>query len=237
MKPLFNPLGNQTYRQGFRHGQKYPMNRSFGSLQGQRHLGTDWIIPIGRNVYAPEDGVISRLYSGQGGNTIVLEGTRYIHRLMHLSEYKVSVNQFVKKGQLIGISGNTGVSTTPHLHWDVWDKYHGPFNHLEFRGFVDPLNFHTIKELPKPPINEEKPMTTQETRDIVESIYWSFGHRKPDTGGVDFWVREKNIEPETSKWMARIMEGLRKEKDEQGIRFLDAKENRWRSEVDVCGGK
>ena len=158
MKTLSNPLGTQSYRQGFGHGQRYPNTPAFGSLRGQRHLGTDWLLPTGGTLYAPEDGVISRLYTGQGGNTIVLEGRRYIHRFMHLSEYRVEVNQKVKKGQVIGITGNTGLSTAPHLHWDVWDKYNGAFNHLEFAGFVDPLSFPMIKELV--PNNEENMNTS-----------------------------------------------------------------------------
>ena len=119
-----------------------------------------------------------------------------------------------------------------------WDK-----NHFTLGGEQAATQYpivNSVKDAPTYvpiPTNNEKPMTTQETKDIVESIYWSFGMRKPDKGGVDYWVNEKKNEPETSKWMARIMEGLRKEKTNQGIRYLDAQENRWRSEDDVCGGK
>lgn len=116
-----------------------------------------------------------------------------------------------------------------------WDQ-----NHFALGGEREATKYAIVNRIHGVPTyirpnNEEKPMTIQETKDIVESLYWSFGLRKPDAQGVDFWVNEKKNEPQTSRWMARIMEGLREEKTNQGIRYFDAKENRWRSEDDVCG--
>ena len=75
-------------------------------------------------------------------------------------------------------------------------------------------------------------------RAIVEAIYWQYGMRQPDKGGVDFWTEEYKREAEKAKWLGRILEGLRNEKVNQkpeGLRYLDAKENRWRTEKDVIG--
>jgi murein DD-endopeptidase MepM/ murein hydrolase activator NlpD len=165
MKTLFHPLAKQSYRLGFTHGQRYPA--SFGSLAGVQHRGVDYILPVGRAVYAPEDGLIERLYTGQGGNTIVLVSRRYQHRLMHLSSYQCKAGQLVKMGDRIGTTGNTGLSTTPHLHWDMWDKYNGAFNALVFRGFVDPHSFNIIKEIPM--------NMTQVKKDVAQAFYDVFG--------------------------------------------------------------
>lgn len=167
MKTLFHPLGNQSYRQGFRHGQRYP--RGFGSLTGQQHRGVDYILREGHTIYAPEDGIIERLYTGQGGMTIVLRGQRYTHRLMHLSRYMIQPQSQVKMGQVIGISGNTGLSTTPHLHWDMWDRYNGELNPAIFAGFVDPHAFNIIKYLPTMSIIEIENQVANEFRDVFGS--------------------------------------------------------------------
>jgi hypothetical protein len=59
--------------------------------------------------------------------------------------------------------------------------------------------------------------------------------RQPDKGGVDFWVEEYKREGEKSKWLGRILEGLRGEKTKQGIGFLDAEKNIWRTKGDIQG--
>ena len=143
---------------------------------------------------------------------------------MHLSRV-VKGNGIVNRGDLIAYSGNTGTSTAPHSHIDIFEGI--PTNINQFSKFIDPLTLnYQIKE---------EDMETKEIRAIVEGIYWSFGMRQPDKGGVDFWVEEYKREGEKSKWLGRILEGLRAEKTKQGIRFLDAKENRWRTKEDIQG--
>ncbi len=108
------------------------------------------------------------------------------------------------------------------------DVYNGlTTNPNNFYGFIDPekLNYQ---------IKEEN-METKELRAIVEGIYWSFAMRQPDKNGVDFWVEEYKREGEKSKWLGRILEGLRGEKTKQGIKFLDAEKNVWRTEGDIKG--
>ena len=84
------------------------------------HNGTDFAIPRGTKVYATGDGIVLRsLYHYAAGNYIVIKNSRrYKTRFLHLSKSYVKKGQRVKMGQLIGLSGNTGRSTGPHLHFE-----------------------------------------------------------------------------------------------------------------------
>lgn len=87
-----------------------------------RHLGNDYATPVGTPVFAPVTGKVTASTSSSTlGNyyEIVEDGNGRIHRLCHLSSRSLGVNARVSEGQQIGLSGNTGISTGPHLHWDV----------------------------------------------------------------------------------------------------------------------
>lgn len=84
------------------------------------HCGEDIACPVGTPVVAMNDGVVEYAKNiGRGGNCIQikhLDGGK--SRFMHLTSYKVSAGQAVKRGQVIAISGNTG-GVAAHLHWDI----------------------------------------------------------------------------------------------------------------------
>jgi hypothetical protein len=152
---------------------------------------------------------------------------------MHLNSFAPGSNGLVNKGDIIGYTGNTGVSTVAHLHMDVYNGL--TTNPNNFYKFIDPEKLtYKVEEKPinKPNNND---METKEIRAIVEGIYWSFAMRQPDKQGVDFWVEEYKREGEKSKWLNRILEGLRGEKTKQGIKFLDAEKNVWRTEGEIKG--
>jgi hypothetical protein len=209
-----------NYKLGFGFGQKYPAG--FGNLTGQKHIGQDYLLPSGKPVYAIASGMTKSSTGSQSGNMVTLVTNRGLSvRYMHLSKFVPASNGTVARGQIIGYTGNTGVSTVSHLHLDVFKGV--PTNINQFNNFIDPLT-----------LNEED-METKEIRAIVEGIYWSFAMRQPDKGGVDFWVEEYKREGEKSKWLGRILEGLRGEKTKQGIGFLDAEKNVWRTKGDIQG--
>ncbi len=85
------------------------------------HQGIDWATPVGTAVYASSGGTVTKAGWGSGyGNVIYIKHpdgreTRY----GHLSKCLVSSGQHVSQGQKIALSGNTGRSTGPHLHFEI----------------------------------------------------------------------------------------------------------------------
>jgi len=85
------------------------------------HNGVDFAVSRGTKVLVSGDGeVVIAKYSGSAGNYIaVRHGRQYATRYMHLDKILVRPGQRVKKGQTIALSGNTGRSTGPHLHYEL----------------------------------------------------------------------------------------------------------------------
>ena len=84
------------------------------------HNGIDIAAPIGTPVYCPDNGRVSLIgLSLSAGNFIHINCGELTFIFMHLSMQLVRKGEMVKKGQQIGLVGNTGVSTAPHLHFEV----------------------------------------------------------------------------------------------------------------------
>jgi murein DD-endopeptidase MepM/ murein hydrolase activator NlpD len=92
------------------------------TLNGQRqlHPGVDYGAPIGTPVYAAYSGTVTIAhFSRSAGNVIDITTPSFGSSIyMHLSSIGVTVGQSVGAGQQIGLSGNTGNSTGPHLHFE-----------------------------------------------------------------------------------------------------------------------
>ena len=88
------------------------------------HTGIDIISPRGTPVYATGDGVVStpsgNSLTGYGICVVINHGYGYQTLFGHLSKKFVTEGQKIKRGQLIGYVGSTGMSTAPHLHYEVW---------------------------------------------------------------------------------------------------------------------
>lgn len=84
------------------------------------HKGIDYGIPIGTPIIAPSDGVVERVaYQARGaGRYIKIKHGHISTVYMHLSKALVKPGQRVKKGERIALSGNSGGSTGPHLHYE-----------------------------------------------------------------------------------------------------------------------
>lgn len=135
----YHPPLLDNYKLGFKFGQRYPTG--FGSLTGQRHLGQDYLLPVGKPIYAIADGVTKSSKGLHGGDTVTLVTNRGLSvRYMHLSRFVPESNANVSRGQIIGYTGNTGVSTASHLHLDVFDGV--PTNINQFSKFIDPLTLN-----------------------------------------------------------------------------------------------
>ncbi|ASM34974.1 M24/M37 family peptidase [Campylobacter sputorum subsp. bubulus] len=88
------------------------------------HPGIDLAADIGTPIYAPADGVVElaeyNANNGFGYLVVIVHNYGFKTRYAHMSRKDVvKQGQFIKKGDLIGYSGNTGLSTGPHLHYEV----------------------------------------------------------------------------------------------------------------------
>lgn len=85
------------------------------------HKGVDFSVSQGTPVIAPADGTVEKVayQAGGAGRYVMLRhGHEYQTVYMHLSKSLVKAGQTVKKGERIALSGNTGISTGPHLHYE-----------------------------------------------------------------------------------------------------------------------
>lgn len=100
------------------------------------HSGVDLPGRIGDPIYATGDGVVveverSRARLGYGTQVLIDHGFGYKTRYAHLNKLHVAKGDTIKRGQLIADMGNTGQSTSPHLHYEVIYK----------RAHVNPINY------------------------------------------------------------------------------------------------
>lgn len=93
----------------------------YGTRSRGFHSGIDLAAKTGTSVYAAAGGTVelASWYYGYGNCIVINHGNGVKTRYAHLSAYKVSVGATVSRGQLIALSGNTGNSTGPHLHFEV----------------------------------------------------------------------------------------------------------------------
>ena len=98
------------------------------------HKGIDIAVPTGTGVLSVQSGsVISATYSASAGNFVsVYHGNGVYSYYMHCSSLLVSAGDSVSKGQEIALSGSTGISTGPHLHFAMFmgGEYVNPLNYI-----------------------------------------------------------------------------------------------------------
>ena len=97
------------------------------------HQGMDFTAPVGTEIYATGDGTVEKVgWTGGYGKTILINhGYGYKTRYAHCSKFKCKKGQKVKRGDHIGYVGNTGQSTGPHLHYEVFKN----------KRQINPVNF------------------------------------------------------------------------------------------------
>ncbi len=105
------------------------------------HEGMDFTAPTGTEVYATADGVIKeidRTRRGKGNTIVIDHGNGYETMYSHLDGFNVRQGSTVKRGEVIGTVGNTGLSVAPHLHYEV---------HLNGES-VNPVNYFFLELSP-----------------------------------------------------------------------------------------
>lgn len=87
----------------------------------KHHTGIDIPAPTGTPIYPASDGtVIAANWSGNYGKLVVIQHDRYTQTwYAHLSQINVSKGQDIKREDVLGLVGSTGMSTGPHLHFEV----------------------------------------------------------------------------------------------------------------------
>jgi len=86
------------------------------------HQGIDLVAPSGTNIYSTADGVICKVRKsrhGYGNQVIIEHSNGYKTRYAHLDNVTVIKGQRVNKGHIIGTLGTSGLSTGPHLHYEI----------------------------------------------------------------------------------------------------------------------
>lgn len=140
------PLQNwASIKRGYLFGQK--------TFYSNFHLGTDYIVPSGTELFAPFDGTITTFWGKELGNTLFFkpDGSDFLIRCGHLQEFKASGH--VKMGTLIALCDHTGslAGDVTHLHMDI---SHGSLQLNNLANFVDPEKFPWILPTTEPaPLN------------------------------------------------------------------------------------
>lgn len=107
----------------------------------QSHQGVDYTIPEGSSVFATADGTVKdvAMRNSTSGMTVVIDhGNGYETSYSHLSKFNVRKGQSVRRGDIIALSGDTGLSLAPHLHYEV--RYNGMR--------VDPIHYFFMELTP-----------------------------------------------------------------------------------------
>ena len=120
---------------------KKPLINPFHRTMREHH-GVDYLVPEGTAVFATADGVIKSLSeknSSHGKAITIDHGNGYETSYSHLLDIRVRKGQKVKRGDIIALSGNSGLSFVPHLHYEV-----------RFRDTrVDPVHYFFLELSPE----------------------------------------------------------------------------------------
>jgi murein DD-endopeptidase len=119
LDPAFNRYpfeGSYRLSSGFNPSRRHPVTGRVSP-----HRGTDFAMPIGTPIIAPADGRVEKVanHPVAGRYVVIRHDNGYQTRYLHLSRPLVSRGDRVTMGDRIALSGNTGRSTGPHLHYEV----------------------------------------------------------------------------------------------------------------------
>ena len=134
--------------------------------RSKRHTGVDFAMKPGNPIYATGDGVVESVkfeLFGYGNQIVIDHGFGYKTRYAHMKTVGVSEGMKVKRGECIGLSGNSGRSSGPHLHYEV--IYKG--------NYVNPYNYFDLTITP-----EEYATMVQDIADASERVTLHPSHQK-----------------------------------------------------------
>jgi len=107
------------------------------------HTGIDLTADVGTDIYSAGDGVVEKVdwMGGYGKIVIINHGFGYKTYYAHCHDFNCKVGQKVKRGEVIAYVGNTGVSTGPHLHYEVRKKIKDVDTGRFYYKPVDPVHY------------------------------------------------------------------------------------------------
>lgn len=152
--------------------KKYRLSSGFGyrrdpfTGRSKRHTGVDFALKPGNPVYSTGDGVVESVkfeLFGYGNQIVIDHGFGYKTRYAHMKSIGVAEGMKVKRGECIGLSGNSGRSSGPHLHYEVMYK----------DAFVNPANYYDLSITP-----DEYSTMVQDIADASERITLHPSHQK-----------------------------------------------------------
>ncbi|MEQ9299155.1 MAG: M23 family metallopeptidase [Cyclobacteriaceae bacterium] len=117
--PAIQPISNKELK---RLSSGYGMRTDPILKVRKMHYGVDFSAPRGTPIYATGDGVVRRVsttYGDYGKQVEIDHGFGYVTKYAHMDMHMVKKGQKVKRGEQIGMVGNTGKSTSPHCHYEV----------------------------------------------------------------------------------------------------------------------
>lgn len=117
--PAIQPVRNKDLKR-IASGFGWRIDPVYGTKQ--MHWGLDFTADVGTEIYATGGGVVELVKNnawGYGKEVVINHGFGLKTRYAHLHEFKVKEGDKVRRGDLIGLMGNTGKSTGPHLHYEV----------------------------------------------------------------------------------------------------------------------
>ena len=160
-KPLSTPTSPFMAKTG-------PITSGFGYRWGRMHRGYDIGVPVGTPVYAYLPGVVTKVGYDWEGYGYYIEWKDSIHNQIHFFGHlkqkpAMREGQSFEAGALLGLTGNTGRSTAPHLHWEI-----GPQG-----SQVDPgkwLRSVGSKQLPVSPVAPQISAPPQQSNMVPASI-------------------------------------------------------------------
>ena len=117
--PAIQPVANKDLKR-MTSGYGYRIHPIYKTRK--MHYGMDYSAKVGTEIYATGDGIISKVKRskrGYGNYVKINHGFGYETLYAHMSRYIVKKGQKVKRGEVIGYVGNSGISTAPHLHYEV----------------------------------------------------------------------------------------------------------------------
>nr|MBI5455550.1 M23 family metallopeptidase [Candidatus Levybacteria bacterium] len=148
------------------------------------HDGVDFDMPVGTPILAADDGTVVMAGGEIYGTTVVIQHSWGRSYYGHLSKTNVIMGQKVSKGEEIALSGNTGFTTGPHLHFGIKPNSTNIDN--GYYGKIDPLPFLGIE-------------SKLDSSKLTKVISWSANLKKGDKLKLEYIYKAPNISPQFYK--------------------------------------